>query len=233
MHHGGYYGQQMQHAPPQMHMQQQPPSQHYGGYQQDMSQNVFSMNAWQAMNFSTEDDFARVFHQFKNPQLDGLQGQELHNILNTHPEMRRYYGISWSLELCKIMLAMMDRNRNGIMNYSEFRELLNCLVYWKTTFQEFDGDRSGYIEANELHNCIVSRFRYQLSQKTMETLLKRYSRIHQGRCLLAFDDFVSLCVRLRAYTEAFRARDRVSNGNMETGTCMFQYDDFLQCAMCL
>lgn len=38
----------------------------------------------------------------------------------------------------------------------------------------------------------------------MTTLLKRYSRAHvvngQVRTLIAFDDFVSLCVRLRAYT---------------------------------
>ncbi len=35
----------------------------------------------------------------------------------------------------------------------------------------------------------------------METLFKRYSKaMDDGRILIAFDDFVSCCVRLRAYT---------------------------------
>ena len=42
---------------------------------------------------------------------------------------------------------------------------------------------------------------YVLSVKVKEVLLKRYSRaMDDGRCLIAFDDFVALCVRLRAYT---------------------------------
>jgi len=45
---------------------------------------------------------------------------------------------------------------------------------------------------------------FRISPDLMTTLLKRYSRAHvvngQVRTLIAFDDFVSLCVRLRAYT---------------------------------
>ena len=42
---------------------------------------------------------------------------------------------------------------------------------------------------------------YQLSAQAMTTVLKRYSRIlDDGRSLIAFDDFVALSVRLRAYT---------------------------------
>ncbi len=42
---------------------------------------------------------------------------------------------------------------------------------------------------------------YQLTPRAMETILKRYSRaMDDGRVLIAFDDFVSLSVRLRAYT---------------------------------
>ena len=42
---------------------------------------------------------------------------------------------------------------------------------------------------------------YQLSPTAMEYILKRYSKaLDDGRLLVAFDDFVSLSVRLRAYT---------------------------------
>ena len=43
-----------------------------------------------------------------------------------------------------------------------------------------------------------------ISPEVLTVLLKRYSRAHvhngQIRTLIAFDDFVSLCVRIRAYT---------------------------------
>ena len=42
---------------------------------------------------------------------------------------------------------------------------------------------------------------YALSAKALETIMKRYSRaMDDGRILIAFDDFVSMSVRLRAYT---------------------------------
>ena len=45
---------------------------------------------------------------------------------------------------------------------------------------------------------------YRVSPQVLTVLLKRYSRahVHNGRVrtLIAFDDFVSLSVRLRAYT---------------------------------
>ena len=45
---------------------------------------------------------------------------------------------------------------------------------------------------------------YNLSGKAMQTILKRYSKVVAGagppKSLIAFDDFVALSVRLRAYT---------------------------------
>uniref|UniRef100_A0A1I8GQN4 EF-hand domain-containing protein n=2 Tax=Macrostomum lignano TaxID=282301 RepID=A0A1I8GQN4_9PLAT len=210
-------------------------SQYYGSYGQHMVQNVYSrINPWQSFQFRSENEFMSMFHHYSSPSLGGIQAHELCRILNEHPSIRNYYRITWSLELCRVMLAMMDRSRDGIMQYDEFSELLTCLVYWHRTFQDFDRNRSGYIEAHELHNIITNHFHYMLSPQAMTVLLKRYSRaMNDGRCLLAFDDFVNLSVRLRAYTESFRARDQYQHNGSETGTCQFTYDDFLQCTMSL
>lgn len=47
---------------------------------------------------------------------------------------------------------------------------------------------------------------YQIQPHTLETILKRYSRVvpPNGRCIIAFDDFVAVSVRLRAYTGWFK-----------------------------
>ncbi|GFR90510.1 sorcin [Elysia marginata] len=115
------------------------------------------------------------------------------------------------------------------MQWSEFLELQQCLVAWYQVFCQHDVDRSGFIDANELIRVIKNLFGYQIQPQTMETILKRYSRVvpPNGRCIIAFDDFVSLSVRLRAYTDAFKKRDALTHGGAEAGNCTFAYDDSL------
>ncbi|KAK3608019.1 hypothetical protein CHS0354_009961 [Potamilus streckersoni] len=222
---------------------QQGPSQHYGSYGGYFQNNVFECNAWQAYQFGTQDELQQVFmmEASRSPATaarQALQAEDLMNVMNNTHSIRNYYRINWSREMCSIMIAMLDRSRDGFMQWPEFLELQRCLVCWFNVFMQYDANRSGFIEAHELVNIIGKLFGYQLQPATMTTLLKRYSRVvydqysNTEKTLLAFDDFVSVCVRLRAYTDAFRARDRQINGR-ETGSTYFQYDDFLQCVMCL
>ncbi|RUS72558.1 hypothetical protein EGW08_019677 [Elysia chlorotica] len=133
------------------------------------------------------------------------------------------------------MIAMLDRSQDGFMQWSEFLELQQCLVAWYQVFCQHDVDRSGFIDATELIRVIRNLFGYQIQPQTLETMLKRYSRVvpPNGRCIIAFDDFVAVSVRLRAYTDAFRKRDCIMHGGAEAGNCTFGYDDFLRCVLCL
>lgn len=227
---GGYYQQQYQ--------QYQQPSQCYGGYGGYFQQNVFSCNAWQAFQFGSPDELFHVFNQemMKNPvngQRQAIQAEDLCNIMNNCHTIRNYFGINWSRELCSIMLAMLDRSNDGFMQWNEFQELQQCLVQWFNVFRQYDTNRTGFIDANELINIVTNLFQYRISPGVLQTLLKRYSRvIPPNNCVLAFDDFVSVSVRLRAYTDSFRKRDQMQHGG-DTGTCTFQYDDFLNSVMCL
>ena len=45
-----------------------------------------------------------------------------------------------------------------MMQYQEFRELLQCLVFWRQIFSQYDGDNSGFIEAGELQNVVLNKF---------------------------------------------------------------------------
>ena len=45
------------------------------------------------------------------------------------------------------------------MQYPEFKELLQCLNYWYQVFVQYDTNRTGYMEANELGRCIQQRLR--------------------------------------------------------------------------
>uniref|UniRef100_A0A3Q0QYM8 EF-hand domain-containing protein n=1 Tax=Amphilophus citrinellus TaxID=61819 RepID=A0A3Q0QYM8_AMPCI len=121
----------------------------------------------------------------------------------------------FSLETCRLMISMLDRDMSCTMGFNEFKDLWQVLNGWRTTFASFDRDQSGTIEGHELQQAITS-MGYNLSPQTMNCIMKRYSlngRIH-------FDEFVSCCVRLRALTDQFRRRDTTRTGN-----ATFQYDD--------
>ncbi|KAK6165972.1 hypothetical protein SNE40_022772 [Patella caerulea] len=222
----------------QQYQQWQQPSQCYGSYGNYYQNSVFSVQAWQAFQFQSPSDLHVVFTDVmnRNPEnssRNAIQAEDLTNVLNNTPSIQNYFKINWSRELCSIMIAMLDRSMDGFMQWEEFTELLQCLVSWYNVFRQHDANGSGFIEASELVKVIKSLFGYQISPQCLETILKRYSRVIAGRgCLIAFDDFVSLSVRLRAYTDAFRKRDALQNGH-ETGRTTFEYDDFLRCVMCL
>nr|XP_046237994.1 grancalcin isoform X2 [Scatophagus argus] len=121
----------------------------------------------------------------------------------------------FSLETCRIMIAMLDRDYTGKMGFNEFKELFTALNGWKQNFMMFDQDRSGTVEPHEMSQAI-SAMGYRVSPQALNTIIKRYNK--GGR--IFFDDYVACCVKLRALTDNFRRRD-----TMQQGSVNFQYDD--------
>ncbi|XP_053071166.1 grancalcin isoform X3 [Acinonyx jubatus] len=129
----------------------------------------------------------------------------------------------FSLETCRIMIAMLDRDYTGKMRFSEFKELWAALNAWKQNFMTIDQDQSGTVEHHELNQAIAA-MGYRLSPQTLTAIVKRYSK--NGR--IFFDDYVACCVKLRALTDFFRRRD-----HLQQGVVHFVYDDFLQGTMAI
>lgn len=127
----------------------------------------------------------------------------------------------FSKETCRIMIAMLDRDRSGKMGFNEFKELWTALNQWKTTFMTYDADRSGTIDPREFQQALGS-FGFRLQPATLHVLVGRYS--DNGH--IKFDDFVACCVKIRALTGHFQARDTQRNV-----TATFTFDDFIQVAM--
>lgn len=127
----------------------------------------------------------------------------------------------FSLETCRLMINMLDRDYSGMMGFNEFKELWGCLNQWKTTFFQYDRDRSGTVEPHELHSAITS-WSYNLTPQALGIIVKRYAV--QSR--ITFDNFIAIAVRLRLLTDAFRRRDAT-----QAGYANFTYDDFVQVTM--
>ncbi|XP_037639645.1 sorcin [Sebastes umbrosus] len=127
----------------------------------------------------------------------------------------------FSLETCKLMINMLDRDYSGTMGFDEFKQLSQVLNGWKTTFMSYDRDRSGTVEGHELQQALTT-MGFNLSPQALNIIMRRYS--FGGK--IAFDDFVSSCVKLRALTDQFQRRDTT-----RTGRATFMYDDFIQVSM--
>ncbi|KAK5891712.1 hypothetical protein CesoFtcFv8_012162 [Champsocephalus esox] len=127
----------------------------------------------------------------------------------------------FSLETCRLMITMLDRDMSNSMGFSEFKELWQSVNGWKNTFSSYDRDRSGTVEGHELQQAF-SAMGYNLSPQAMSIIMNRYSV--QGR--IGFDDFMSCCIKLRALTDQFQRRDTTRTGRAE-----FQFDEFIQVTM--
>nr|XP_054767839.1 sorcin-like [Lytechinus pictus] len=123
----------------------------------------------------------------------------------------------FSLETCVLMINMLDRDYSGKMGFNEFKELWGALNQWKTTFMQYDRDRSGQVDGNELAQ-VLTAFGYRLSPQAMGVFLRRYGVNNQ----IPFDAFVACCVRLKGLTDFFKRRDV-----QQTGNANMQYDDFI------
>ncbi|XP_068615890.1 sorcin-like [Brachionichthys hirsutus] len=150
-----------------------------------------------------------------------ISADELQQCL-THSGVAGTYK-PFSLETCRLMIAMLDRDHSGTMGFHEFKELWQAVNSWKSAFMAFDRDRSGTMEAAELQQAVAT-FGYNLSPQALGVVMKRYST--NGK--VGFDDFMSCSIKLRGLTDHFQVRDTT-----RTGKVTFQYDDFMQVAMSL
>uniref|UniRef100_A0A8D0D2S2 EF-hand domain-containing protein n=1 Tax=Sander lucioperca TaxID=283035 RepID=A0A8D0D2S2_SANLU len=134
-----------------------------------------------------------------------ISAEELQSCL-THSGISGSYK-PFSLETCRLMISMLDKDMSNSLGFAEFKDLWQVLNGWKMTFASYDRDRSGTVEGQELQHAVAS----------MGTVNVIYLISH-GR--ITFDDFVSCCVKLRALTDQFQRRDTT-----RTGKAAFQYDD--------
>ncbi|KAF1388476.1 hypothetical protein PFLUV_G00090610 [Perca fluviatilis] len=151
-----------------------------------------------------------------------ISADELQSCL-THSGISGSYK-PFSLETCRLMISMLDRDMSNSLGFAEFKDLWQVLNGWKMTFASYDRDRSGTVEGQELQHAVASMAGYNLSPQAMNIIMKRFSS--HGR--ITFDDFVSCCVKLRALTAQFQRRDTTRTGNAS-----FQYDDFIQVTMAI
>ncbi|XP_022258374.1 programmed cell death protein 6-like isoform X2 [Limulus polyphemus] len=107
-------------------------------------------------------------------------------------------------ETCRLMIGMFDQNHTGTIEIHEFALLWNYIQQWKQCFDSFDRDRSGNIDAQELHQALHT-FGYRISMNFCKLVMTKFDRT--GCQAINLDDFIQICVMLKSLTDGFRAKD--------------------------
>ena len=77
------------------------------------------------------------------------------------------------------MVAKVDRDRNGKLDYNEFRELWQSVLEWKQHFLTYDKDQSGDMSAIELRDALA-KLGFKLGTPALSSLVLRYAN-KEGR----------------------------------------------------
>ncbi|KAH7935681.1 hypothetical protein HPB52_012265 [Rhipicephalus sanguineus] len=117
-------------------------------------------------------------------------------------------------------LRSVRKPRQSIACFDDFVSLWNYINDWLRCFQEFDKDRSGSINRNELRDALTS-FGYRLSDQAVDLLLMKYDSERKGS--INFDDYILCCITLQTFTSAFKYYDTDLDGYIT-----ISYENFLK-----
>ncbi|XP_069751661.1 peflin isoform X2 [Narcine bancroftii] len=134
---------------------------------------------------------------------------------------------NWSTfndDTCYMLLNMFDQSKIGKIDLYGFSALWKFLQQWRIMFQQFDRDRSGTINPQELQQAL-SQLGYNLSPQFIQFLTSRYAQ-KPARSTIQLDSFIQICMQLQSTTDAFKEKDTNRSGNIR-----ISYEDFLILAM--
>lgn len=99
------------------------------------------------------------------------------------------------------------------------------MAAWRSLFDRFDEDRSGYISLDEFSNALTE-FGYHLSPSFVAFLFKTYDK-SKGGGNMSFDLFVQSCISLKKMTDIFKGYDKDRDGYI-----MLSFEEFLTGRSC-
>uniref|UniRef100_A0A8B9FBC8 Calpain-3 n=1 Tax=Amazona collaria TaxID=241587 RepID=A0A8B9FBC8_9PSIT len=125
----------------------------------------------------------------------------------------------FELESCRSMIALMDTDGSGRINFDEFRHLWDKIKSWQKIFKRYDADHSGTINSYEMRNA-VNDAGFRLNNQLYDIITMRYADKNMN---IDFDSFICCFVRLDAMFRAFHAFDKDGDGIIKLNVLEVNY----------
>ncbi|KAL7064439.1 hypothetical protein AAHC03_05663 [Spirometra sp. Aus1] len=126
----------------------------------------------------------------------------------------------FNMENARSMLAAMDNNLTGKMEYDEFKDLWECCQCWKVIFTARDKDRSRNLNVTELREAL-SEAGFNLSSSVFSVVVQRF--VTRSISAVTFEDWILCCVRLKNAFENTKAQSKTNDGHL-----IFTEEDYLR-----
>ena len=119
----------------------------------------------------------------------------------------------------RALQGLFDHKNTGKIGVQDFAVLMKYVQQWRALFERYDTDRSGSVEAGELHRA-YNEMGYRVSPQFCQLVVARFDLVERRR--LKLDDFIQSCVMIQKLTDSFKQRD-----TNRMGVITVSYDDFL------
>uniref|UniRef100_A0A1E1XFV6 Putative cystein protease calpain-b n=1 Tax=Amblyomma aureolatum TaxID=187763 RepID=A0A1E1XFV6_9ACAR len=111
-------------------------------------------------------------------------------------------ALEFSLDMCRSMVALMDKSYSGTLTVKEFDRLHKLIVRWEEAFSDHDRDSSGQLSTYELRKAL-RRAGYSVNQHVLKALILRYG--HDRK--ISLSDFIGCAVKLMCMIDIYNNWD--------------------------
>ncbi|TPP66535.1 Calpain [Fasciola gigantica] len=153
-----------------------------------------------------EIQMKQKFDAICGPKKQAIHAYQLQEILKCTTLADNIPGFkTFSVECCRSMITALDINHSGVMEYSEFTELLERCKAWKHAFLEFSKHSNEFIPGTSFRECLAVAG-YELSNLAFQPVAHRY--IHPEEGVVFFEDFILSIIRLKTAFDTFDAQPK-------------------------